>query len=224
MDSKKILEREEKIIQFVSDNPYCSIDSIFTKGGIPKSVATKKLVEKLVTEKKINTTMMAIPKKYYVGEMDWVLEFGFMGKVMKKALIGKSGYSNAAKEKIIEFLELRAKVFRAEEKKNKNLNINSTLNIYFGLIEPYLKKPNKLLEINLIDILNFAIKDDRYYLTHQLHSNPKDTKKIFQKEKTGTRRSIETLIDMRKKGRQQYGLTGKDYRKNMQKMTNDPHV
>jgi len=80
------------------------------------------------------------------------------------------------------------------------------------------------LEINLIDILNFAIKDDKYYLTHQLHSNPRDTKKIFQKEKTGTRRSIETLIDMKKKGRQRYGLTGKDYRKNMQKMTDDPNV
>lgn len=223
MKSEKIARREEEIIQYITDNPNCSLDSIFTKGKIPKSKATKELVEKLVKENRIHIRPIPKKKRYFVEEeKNWVKEFENITKDYEEHLKDEPKYDNPLNRKTLEFFKYRVRVLKAEEKIDPNLDISDTLNLFFNVILPYQKNPSKLFEINLMDILNWAIKDDKYYLSHQLHSNPKNKKRKFHKATTSQRRSIENLLEMKKKGKQEYGLKGKDFKKNMKKLTNDP--
>lgn len=226
LKTKKIKEREKIIIQYITDNPNCSLDSIFTKGKIPKSKATKDLVERLVVEKKIYVKGKS-QKKYYIEEIeetDWVKSFENMTKDYEVQLEEEPKYDNKLNRKVLEFLKYRVRVLKAEEKVNKDLDISDTLDLFYNFIVALGKNPSKLFKINVMDILNWAIKDDKYYLSHELHSNPKNRKRKFHKAIISSRRSIEVLLDMKKKGKQEYGLKGKDFKKNMKRLTNDPNV
>jgi len=224
LKDNKINDRKEKIIQFIKDHPYCSMDSIFTKGKIPKSKATIGLVNQLVTKKKIQSTITSTTKKYYVGEMNWMKEFELTINDMEKEINKDPRYDNHLTRKIIEFFKVRVRVLKDEGKKDKNLDISDTLDVFFNWIVPYSKNPNRLFNMLLMDILNCTVEDDKYYLTHQLHSNPREKERKFHKTKTGSRRSIENLLDMKKKGNIEFGLTGQDFKRNMKKLTNDPNV
>ncbi len=214
--------REIEIIKIVKENPYCSLDTIFTKGRIPKSKVTIELVNRLVAENKIQSSITK--NRYYVGEDNWIKEFELVIKASEADLKKDPKYDNDLSRKILEFQKIRLRVLKSEEKHDKNLNISDTLDIFFNYIVPYNKNPSELGKIVLMDLLNFAIKDDKYYLTHELHSNPTNKKRKFHKAEIGVRRSVENLIDMKNKGRQEYGLIGIDFKKNMAKLTNDPHV
>ncbi|WP_428324920.1 hypothetical protein [Nitrosopumilus sp.] len=216
MKAEKIKEREGKIIQFIMDNPYCSLDSIFTKGKIPKSKATKELIKKLVEKKQIRVRGVS-KKKYYIKEdKDWVKELENIIKDIPR-------FGSKVNNRMLEFLKLRVHVLKAEGKKNNDVDIRDTLRILYLNMQHH-KNPNKLSEFLLLDSLYWAIEDDKYYMAHQLHSNPTNKKRKFHKATIGSRRSIETLLDMKKKGKQEYGLTGKDFKKNMRRLTNNPHV
>ncbi|MHA7648079.1 hypothetical protein [Nitrosopumilus sp. S4] len=237
MKTKKIKEREEKIIQFIADNPNCSLDSIFTKGKIPKSKATKDLIDRLVQEKKIH--IRKFERRYFVGEpedefshigntewrgdMDWIEGLDEIRKNMIMELKQKPIYDNQLSRRMLEFLKYRAKVLRAEAKKSDDVDIRDTLRI-FNLHRQHYEEPSKLTEFMLLDAMYWAIEDDKYYLAHQLHSYPTNKKRKFHKEPIGARRSFETLLDMKKRGAQAYGLTGKDFEKNMKRLTEDPSV
>jgi hypothetical protein len=206
------------------DNPNCSLDSIFTRGKIPKSKATVELVEKLVMENKIHTRDITKKKKYYVEEeTDWVKELGNIAKDIEQNLKEDPTYDNKLSRRMLEFLKLRVKVLTSEGKKEKDVDIRDTLRILYLSIQ-YHKNPNRLAEFLLLDSLYWAIIDDKYYLTHQLHSNPKNVKRKFHKAIMRQRRSVENLLDMKKKGALEYGLVGKDFKKNMAKLTDDPNV
>lgn len=224
MKIDKIKKREKKIIQHITDNPYRSLDSIFTKGKIKKSKATKELVEKLVAENKIHTRSIPKRKKYYINEeADWVKELGNITKDIEGNLKDDPKYDNKLSRRMLEFLKLRVRALTAEGKKDKDVDIRDTLRILY-LITQYHKNPNRLSEFLLLDSLYWAIIDDKYYLTHQLHSNPTNKKRKFHKAVIGSRRSVETLLDMKEKGAQEYGLTGRDFNKNMIRLTEDPQV
>jgi len=228
LKTNKIEKREEKIIQFIKDNQYCSLDSIFTKGGIPKSKATNELIKKLVLENKIHV-IGSSRKKYftngfqYDGDENWIKGLGNITKLMEEDIKKNPEYDNKLSRRILEFFKLRVRVLTSERKKSKDVDIRNTLRI-MHLNMQYSKNPNKMTEFLLSDSLYWAIEDDKYYLAHELHSNPINKKRKFHKARIGSRRSVETLLDMKKKGSQEYGLTGKDFKKNMERLTNDPQV
>jgi len=283
----KLKRRKEKIIQFIKDNPYCSKDKIFTKEKIPKSKNTNEIIDKLVSQNKINVVPTIGRKFYYVGEMDFLKELEILKSNYERQIKPKSVYDNKVTRKVLQFWKTRIKVLKAERKamrkeakklaerkaeriakkeekkifaqelkrntkkrakgiakrkaqeildkevkrltekeykkiENKEIDIRDTLDV-FNYISAYQKNPSKLLEVVLLDILSFAIKDDKYYLQHQLHSNPRKNEYIFQKSKIRhVRRSITNLLKMKKRGRYGFGLNAVNFKKNMEKLTKDP--
>lgn len=224
--NQKTKLRKEKIIEFVRTNPYCSKDKIFTNGKIPKSKKTINLLKNLVSQNKIHVAGLE-KKRYFVGDPDFFKEF----KLFYKDLVCKSKkypndpkYNDKFARKLIEYAKTRIKVLEAEKRIHREVNLDDTLNMWFNFIIPFLQNENKLSEINIIDFLNWSIIDDKYYLKHQLHSYPRERGYIFNKSKTVyQRRSLRDLLDMKEKGRQEFGISRSAYRKHMDKLTDNPN-
>jgi hypothetical protein len=216
-------ERKKQIINFVKNNQFCSKDAIFQKGKIPKSTPTNNLIETLVSQKKIKTIPTENGKiRYYVHPVgsfdDWV-------KWAELSIIQGVPLTHSDLErKILEFFRIRLRVLKAEGRNSKTprLNFKDTMDM-INWIHEFQKNPSPLFEFCLMDMLRFAIKDDKYYLKHQLHSNPREIEHPFQIiKKRHLRRSVNDLLLMKKKGRHEYSLTKLDYKKNMEKITDDP--
>lgn len=211
--------RERKIIQYIQDNPFCSKDSIFTKNKIPKSRVTNELIEKLIDEKKIKTTSMK-RKRFYVKEINFLTRLEIL--VKDYAYENKFNPENYLDKIVVDFLKNRIKVLRAEQKIVPNVDLRETLRILKFILVHY-KKPNVNNATIVFSLVINASVNDRYYLTHQLKSQPKNTQQIFQKIKIrNSRRSLPELVEMKEKGKNEFGLTKKDFEKNMEKLTNKP--
>jgi|APSaa5957512535_1039671.scaffolds.fasta_scaffold00891_3 hypothetical protein len=217
---ERIMEkREERIIQYIEKNPFCTRDSIFTKGNIPKSNATNNLIDDLISQKKLKTTKMK-KNRYYVNNIDFLSRFEIFVKDYEYET--KKDPVNSIDKIIIKFLKTRLKVLRSEKKKISKLNFRTTIKILNEVLE-YYKKPNEFNYSKILTLTIMHLQNDKYYLNHQIHSNPKEKIQKFQKiKKRNVRRSIENLFEMKKKGRRDFGLTKKDYQKNMKKLTDDP--
>ncbi|MGI0057283.1 MAG: hypothetical protein ACREAK_07915 [Nitrosarchaeum sp.] len=224
MKRKKVKHKpkmvEEKIIEFIKAHPYCSRDSIFTKGKIPKSKANIDLINNLVSQKKIHVTGTS-KKKYYVGEMEALLEL----KQFYKDFIYKCEKEDSYTEfslKLIEFLKTRIKVIESE-RHNGKINFGDTFYIIliFFKIRDNLTKSG---EYFLLNLLNYAIRDDKYYLKHQSHSRTKEKASKYDKsKKVSARKSLSNLLDMQKKGRHEYGLErNSDLNYHMKILTDNP--
>lgn len=219
----QILKRREyDIIKFIKQKPYCTLNNIFTKGKVPKSKATVELVKNLVSQNLVNVDLTG--SYYYTGEMDLLKEFEICTREIENDLKKNPAKNNHLMTKIVKFCKLRIRILRAEKKHNPDIDFRDTLEI-FAMILNYQKNPSRFMEIVLLDQLSFAIKDDEYYLGHQLHSKPREYAYPFQKaKKRHLRRSTSNLLEMRKKGRHEFSLNGADFDKNMEKLTNDPRV
>lgn len=202
--------REFDIIQFIEKNPFCTKDQLYSKGKIPKSKLTNELIGKLISQKKVKTTSMK-KKRFFVGEIDFLTRLESLVK----------DYANESKDKVrlslnkmvTDFLKYRVKVLRAEQKFSEKLNLRDTM-MTLELISNHHKKPTLSNASIVFSITAIGIMKDRYYLSHQLKSQPKNTKQIFQKRKTqNSRRSLPELFEMRDKGRNEFGLTKKDFEK-----------
>lgn len=220
-------ERAEAIIEIIRDNSPCSEDSLFTKGKIPKSKASKELINKLVSENRIQVSHTEKGKiRYHIDQIDDIENYDFIGN-LKIAIrdyeyrVKESSTKNLVVEKLLKFLKLRTRILELELKRAGTIDLNDTLEVWNFVME-FSKNPTPLFEMTLLDILSQAIQNDAYYLKHELHSSPRNTKHAFQivKERH-KRRSLDQLLDMKKRGRHYYGLTRSSFLKNMERLTND---
>ncbi len=213
--------REEEIIEFIKKNPLCSKDSIFTKGKIPKSKATVELINKLISSDKIRTISKKRPR-YHIGEIDMITLYENLAIDYEKEMKEDPLQNDTITLLISIFWKYRIRVLKAERKISSNIDLKNT-NEMFKDIAMYRKNPTELREAFLRTKLLIAINNDKYYLNHQLHSQPRETSQVFQKvKKRHVRRSTANLLEMKAKGRHEFGLTGKDFRKNMEKISDDP--
>jgi hypothetical protein len=218
-----LLRREYDIIEFIKQNPYCTLDSIFTKCHIPKSKVTVELIKKLVSQKKISVSPTT-KSRYYIGEIDLLKEFEISTRDIEHDLKKNPSQNNHLMKVYMKFRKLRIRVLKAEKRQNPEIDFRDTLKI-FALVINYHKKPSKLMEILLLDQLSLAIQDDKYYLEHQLHSAPRENEYVFQEaKKRHLRRSATDLLEMKEKGRDAFSLSKSNFDKNMERLTNDPHA
>ncbi len=211
--------RERGIIKFIKENPFCTKDSIFTKNNIPKSSATNELIKKLIFQKKIKTTSMK-RRRFYVKEIEFLSRLEILAK--DYAHENRNNPDNFLDKVSSDFLKFRLKVLRAEQKYDSNIDLRETLSVLENMLE-YHKKPNLINHTKVFVRTVNAVVNDKYYLKHQLKSQPKNTRKIFQKVKTrNLRRSLPELMEMKERDRREFGLTKKDYDKNLKKLTDDP--
>jgi len=230
-DKKALNERKKEIIGYVKGSPLCSKDSVFTKGRIPKSKVTIELFAKLVSQKKILKKLDKRGKVcYYVKgtlpnpkeklDTDDLVELLRNNADSIEKGLQNSDYPKLRK-KLIEFYKIRAKVLELERKRTVTINEEGTRLIVWHLLA-FQRMPSKIYSLSLMDILSWAIIDDKYYLKHQLHSTPREREYKFQKaKKRHVRRSITDLLGMKEKGRHEYSLLKKDYDKHMKKIKNE---
>jgi len=235
--------REEKIIEFVKNHPFCSRDSIFTKGKIPKSKLTEELIHNLHKEKKIECAgrkkwVYYLPKS---GFTDLLKHLEYLTKRIEYIVEEENSPDNKIFPLLLaNFLKIRLKVINAETKrigKYKEKTFKKD-NWHF----PIIKKPFKIIPLNdalerlketvlyhenplkfseMFLTLNLVsgIADDEYYLKHQLHSHPKEKWYPFQKlKKTGLRCFTSDFIETVIKGRNEFGLSKRVYKKNIGKL------
>lgn len=227
-DDAQMQDREEKIIEIIKENSPCSKDSIYTKGRIPKSKATEELINKLVSQKKIKITHTEKGKiRYYIDQEVDIESFDFI-KELKiwirdyEYRVKNSSSKSLLSEKLLKFLKLRTRILELELKKAGTIDLNDTLEIW-NYVMAYMKNPTQLFGLTLLDILSQAIKNDLYYLQHELHSSPRQTKHEFQEIKQRhLRRSLGQYLGMKKYGRHSFGLTRPSFLKSMERLTNDP--
>jgi len=240
---QEIKSRKKKIIEFVKDNPFCSRDSIFTKGEIPKSKLTIQLIYNLVKEKKIKTAGLR-KQVYYIpksGSTDLLEHLEYITRKIAYAVVEENSSNNKIFPRLLAyFLRTRLKVINAEEKRIEKHNEMAFKKDSWQF--PIIKKPFKIISLNDAlerlketvlyyenpskfseSILTFnlvtRIVDDEYYLKHQLHSHPQEKLHLFQKsKKSGVRRSASDLIETVNKGRHEFGLSLRDYEKKIWKL------
>jgi hypothetical protein len=222
-------DREEEIIEFIKENSYCSKDSIFTKAKMPKSKATIELVNKLVSQNKISIAHTEGEKIRYYVEIDEINDQDDIIERLRASLkYYKYTYRKYSKfpelsKTLIKFMQIRIRVLEAERKHSQKVDLEDTKDI-MRYVYAFNENPIKVLEMPLLDILSWAIKDDKYYLKHQLHSDPRENEYPFQQVKRRhTRRSIADLLAMKSNGRYAYGLKKADFEKHMKKLTENPH-
>lgn len=202
------------IIEFIKKNPFCTKDKIFSKGNIPKSKATNQLIEDLVSQQRIKSTSMK-KRRFYVDEIDFLTRLEILAKDYESE--NRKNPYNLADKIAANFLRYRTKVLRVEQRFESKLQLKETIANLEALLK-YYQNPN---EINFGRLLLIArdVINDRYYLNHQLKSQPKNIHQDFQKMKLRySRRSLPELLKMRKKKGYGYGLSKKDYEANMKKL------
>ena len=192
---------------------------------MPKSKATMDLINKLVSQKKILVGDID-GKIYYVGESDKIKELKLMLKYLEDELKKYPHCDNKFYRKFNEFLKTRIKVLESEAKHTDEFDYGDTLYLIV-IFRAIMDNPTKLGDAFLLDALDWAIKDDKYYLKHQSHASPKKIKPDYYKsKKVPRRRGIIDLLDMKKKGMQsryKYGLKSNSaFNNQMKNFGDDP--
>ncbi|MDE1766373.1 MAG: hypothetical protein KGI27_08905 [Thaumarchaeota archaeon] len=227
MSETRTKDLQKQMIQFVKENPFCSKDSMFTKGKICKSKKTENIFEQLTADQKIKIihTENGKPRYYdqsYKNDLN-LLRYLFrdLEHKLKEATKRFPGLKPLLERYAIIF-RLRMKVLEHEQKvlstsdphKNVSLNLDDTVEL-LQKIQSFMDDPQDAeRHIKSIDI---DIRRDRYYLEHQLHSKPRLIYHSFQKEKfRHVRRPVYQLLKMMKGDR--FGLKKTDYDKNVKKL------
>ena len=215
-------KRKELIIQFVKANPFCSKDGIFTKGKISKSRNTWKIIEDAVKEDKLKTLFSKNGKiRYYVPTEDMIitdlLDAVITDLKYRLRQFSKKYGLEFLVEKYTECMDLRLKVLKSEFKHNKKLNLSDTEDIFRKILSfihngPYIQNPSEIQKH--FKYIDWQISRDRYYLAHELHSNPRNYRRPFHAKPSHVRRGLDDLLSMKHDGR----VTG------MKKRHQDDHV
>ncbi len=179
-------ERIKQIKKFVMDNPFCSLDSIFTKGEIPKSVATVELVNQMAAK---NTIQVAKTKngknRYFIESKKWnrktkwnAFEFSLNdAKIKVRSLSKQSSMLENICEKYLILLNLRLKVLQFEDRYAKKLGKSLDSSGMQMITKKLMSFASNITEHNIKDKisklekwLDFEISRDSYYLEHEAKS------------------------------------------------------
>lgn len=225
--NEKPIERLNQIIQFVKDHPFCSKDSIFRNGKIPKSKLTESVLEQLVSKQKIRVIHTENGKKRYYDQSYKsdlnLLKYGFRDcEYRLKEITKRHSALKPLVEMYATMFHLRIKVLEHEQKvldsrpwNSENLNLKGTIELV-QKIQSFIEDPGNAEKH--YKYIKSEIERDRYYLEHELHSKPRLNRYPFQKEKfRHVRRQLSELYDMKVSGNRR-GLTKADYEKNVKKL------
>lgn len=207
-------KRKQEIIEYVKGSPFCTKDSMFTKGKIPKSKVTIKLIDKLVSQKNLLAKQYPNGKTVYCVKNMLPNKGDYVEFLKWFAII--AGIDNFLHRpdltaKFVKFLRTRAKVLEREKRWSGKINTTDTNRIIMQVLE-FMKNPTDEDAIRLMIILSLPINYDEYYLKHQLHSTPRENEYPFQKsKKRHLRRSMTELLSMKEKGRHEFSLSKRDY-------------
>lgn len=229
----RLEKRKQEIIEYVKGSPLCTKDSIFTKGRIPKSKVTIKLIDKLVSQKillakqnpkgktaycvknmlpNIKEKIKRRVKGDYVEFLKWFAIIAGNGNFLHRPDLTA---------KFVKFLRTRAKVLEREKRLSGKINTTDTNRIIMQVLG-FMKNPTDEDAIRLMIILSLPINYDEYYLKHQLHSTPRENEYPFQKsKKRHLRRSMTELLSMKEKGRHEFSLSKRDYEEHIGKLKDD---
>lgn len=216
----------------MKDSPLCTKDSMFTKGKIPKSKVTIKLIDKLVSQKTllveqnekgktvyyVKGTIPSIENRFdiFKDEVDFLKKYA-------SHIVRDSEFLHHPDltAKIVTFLRTRAKILEREKKLAGKIDVTDTRRIISHIVA-FRKNPTKLSAKGVMSILSWTIENDEYYLKHQLHSTPRENEYPFQEsKKRHIRRSMTDLVSMKEKGRHEFSLAKRDYEKHMDKLKDD---
>ena len=201
-------DREHQIIEFVKDNPYCSLDSIFTKGNVPKSKSTKTILDNLVSDKKIQADRTQTGKnRFFINgsindeKATWEsLDLGvhkFKKDVQRiKELLP---HLSRACDRFCLLIDLRLRVLVFEHRHSKKLGkvfhgdgFESIMQKYQRFLAKLISEPSEKRIKDFEKWIGSEIDRDMYYLQH--HAN------------ASVPRSIADKIGI-SKDRKSYGLT-----------------
>ena len=201
-------DREHQIIEFVKDNPYCSLDSIFTKGKIPKSRATKTILDNLVSSKKIQVEKTQTGKnRYFINgsindeKAKWkslILDVNKFKGIIQQTKQRAPRLSRVC-DRLLSLIDLRFRImefeYRHSMKLGKKFNGDGFRNVllkYKRFQEKFLLEPSEKRIKDFEKWIGSEIDRDMYYLQH--HAN------------ASVPRSITDKIGI-SKDRKSYGLT-----------------
>jgi len=188
-------DRVKEIIKFVNDHPFCNMDSIFTKGKIPKSRTTIDLLYDLVSKQIIQTVHTESGKtKYYIDDKNWdaktqwiAIKFdtqNFKGTL--KDMKVKSPLLARICDRFSKLLDLRLRILEFEYRHAKKKGKNFSGNAFRHILYKFQKFQNKMIsEPSIKTIRDFEkwlggeITRDMYYLEH--HSNSVSLRSLADK-------------------------------------------
>lgn len=217
-------QRKQQIIQIIEKQAFCSKDKIFTKGKISKSKLTERIISNLISSDKIRIlhTENGKPRYYVATRKADLLTVKYLFKELEyrwRQTTRSLPQSRSLVEKYAILFRNRIKILEHENKRLVELNLEDTIEI-IQKIQSFLDEPSDT--VKHIRYIDWQIKRDKYYLNHELHSNPRNFHYPFQKRKfRHERRTLADLLDMKKKGRHEYSLRTVDFNKNINKLDSD---
>lgn len=200
-------DRQKQIIKFVKGHPFCSMDSIFTKGKIPKSKTTIHLLYDMVSKKKIQTAQTKSGKtKYYIDKKNWdaktqwsAIEFdvhkfkGILNQIKKK-----SPLLSRICDRFSKLIDLRLKILEFEYRHSKKKGRNFSGNGLRQILYKFQRFQNKMIsEPSIKTLRDFEkwigseIERDKYFLEH--HSNSIVLRSLTEKIGISNDRSLYRL-------------------------------
>ena len=175
------LERKKQIIQYVKNNPFCTRDSLFTKGGIEKSKTTNKILDELVTKNKVSVILTEKGKsRYFIELKTWNDDLRWKKtqyeiRQLRFILSQQSKKLPSLQDTFSKFDDLLVKrmgVLKFEKKYAEQFNEIFTP---FGIVEIF-QRFQELLSIKeslssivkkITKWIDFEISRDEYYLSHE---------------------------------------------------------
>ncbi|MGH3628422.1 MAG: hypothetical protein ACRDRL_13420 [Sciscionella sp.] len=207
-------KREHRIMDFIKNHPYCSKDSLFTVGKIPKSRSTYNLIEKLIAERKIKMFHTKIGREIYTRDYsdrfrllihlidDTAYELNDSARRVPKMKKLASSYSL--------FSELRTNILLYESRRAKKLNLLPDYTI-IGKVSDFILQPTDTELKKLENYIEMEILRDKYYWSHERHAGE-------------NRRSIDDLMEIKKDRRYKIPLKKRDYEAHLRKIKNSHDI
>ena len=190
----KTSERITQIETFVRLNPFCSLDSIFTQGKIPKSKATRELVNHMIVQNTIQISKTPTGKnRYYIEskQFEIIIKWRALDFELNKSNIEtmKLGKKHRILQKtckqFLHLLDSRLKILKFEAKYAEELGESFSIKEMLKVMKKWQDFSSKITEYNikseikkLEKWMSFEISRDYYYLTHEA----KSVSVFFEKE------------------------------------------
>lgn len=173
-------ERKKQIIQHVKNNPFCTRDSLFTKGRIEKSKATNDLLEELITKNKVLVVFTENGKpRYFIELKTWSDDLKWKKtqyeiKQLRFILSQQSKKIPNLQDVFSKFDDLLVKRMNVLEFERKYVEQFNETFTPFGIVE-ILQRFQELLSVEqllstieeITKWIDFEISRDEYYLSHE---------------------------------------------------------
>lgn len=210
----RMLEREERVIEFIRDNPYCTKDKIITKGRIQKSSATDELIEKLISEKKIKMLHTKTGKELFTvdhSNLQKFFEYELDNLEYELSDLAKKVPKTAGLLQVFStYSRLRLKILKYDSKSGEaSAGIYSTAETLLKIFE-FIENPTVENHTKLLNFLESEIQRDEYFWRHERHASG------------DSRRSLDNLLEIRSKPHK-FRLKNRDYKTHMKKIPNNPN-